>query len=83
MRVPHLVPNKHRPLNKEEKSTQKVSGGLFESKWKSPPLTFWVLSESKQASKWGTALIIDISLNKGDESRPTYKNLPTSLVGPW
>ena len=31
MRVPHLVPNKHRPLNKEEKSTQKVSGGLFES----------------------------------------------------
>ena len=46
MRVPHLVPNKHRPLNKEEKSTQKVSGGLFES----PPLTFWVLSESKQAS---------------------------------
>ena len=44
MRVPHLVPNKHRPLNKEEKSTQKVSGGLY------PPLTFWVLSESKQAS---------------------------------
>ena len=68
MCVPHLVPNKHRPLNKEEKSTQKVSGGLF---------------ESKQASKWRTALFIDISLNKGDESRPTYKNLPTSLVGPW